>query len=188
MWCEMNPRKLTLIIVFTSLTVVLLPRFSGIAVPSFIQGVPFQIWEIVVIVAFFLLGLKSGVAIAVLFTVIRLVVSPAIPFIRPLSNLVAILSTLLGVFLAYRLLTRKVPQETPIMRLKLAVSSTVLGLIFRVGIMLAFLYAVALLLATPPRLLTLYAAYDFIVALYTIPPGYLLANLVNRNLRLTERI
>lgn len=188
MWCKMNTRELALIIVFTSLTVILLPRFSGIAVPSFIQGIPFQIWEIVVVTAFFLLGLKSGVAIALLCTAIRLVVSPAIPFIRPLSNLVAILSTLLGVFLAYRLMTQKVPQEIPIPRLKLAVSSTVLGLIFRVGIMLVFLYVVALLMATSPRLLALYAAYDVIVALYTIPLGYLLANLVNRNLRLTERI
>jgi len=184
----MNTRELAIIIVFTSLTVVLLPRFSGIAVPSFIQGIPFQIWEIVVVAAFFLLGLKSGVAIALLCTAIRLVVSPAIPFIRPLSNLVAILSTLLGVFLAYRLMTRKVPQENPIPGRKLAVSSTVLGLIFRVGIMLAFLYLVALLLATPARSLALFAAYDTIVALYTIPLGYLLAILVNKNLKLNEKM
>jgi hypothetical protein len=90
--------------------------------------------------------------------------------------------------LAYRLMARKVPKETPIPGLKLAVSSTVLGLIFRVGIMLVFLYAVALLLATPPRLLALYAAYDVIVALYTIPLGYLLANIVNKNLRITEKM
>lgn len=184
----MNTRDLALIIIFTSLTVVLLPRFSGIAVPSFIQGVPFQIWEIIVVAAFFLLGLKSGIVIALLCTVIRLVVSPAIPFIRPLSNLVAILSTLLGVFLAYKLMTRKVSQDTPIPRLKLAVSSTVFGLIFRVGIMLTFLYAVALLMATPARSLSLFAAYDVIVALYTIPLGYLLANLVNKNLKITKKM
>jgi hypothetical protein len=184
----MNTRELAVIIIFTSLTVALLPRFSGLAVPSFIQGVPFQIWEIMVVAAFFLLGLKSGVAIALLCTVIRLVVSPAIPFIRPFSNLVAILSTLLGVFLAYRLVARKVPQETSIPGRKLVVFSTVLGLIFRVGIMLVFLYVVALLMATPLRLLASYAAYDVIVALYTIPLGYLLANLVNKNLKLTEKM
>jgi len=177
-----------MIIVFTSLTVALLPRFSGIAVPSFIRGVPFQIWEIVVVTAFFLLGLKSGVAIALLCTAIRLVVSPAIPFIRFFSNLVAILSTLLGVFLAYRLIAQKVPQESPIPGRKMAVYSTVLGLIFRVVIMLVYLYAVALLMATPPAILHLHAAYDTIVSLYTIPLGYLLASLVNKNLKLNEKM
>jgi hypothetical protein len=184
----MNTRELALIIIFTSLTVVLLPRFSGLAVPSFIQGVPFQTWEIMVVAAFFLLGLKSGIGIVLLCTVIRLVVSPAIPFIRPISNLVAVLSTLLGIFLAYKLMTLKVPQETPIPGLKLIVSSTVLGSILRVGIMLVFLYVVALLMATPARSLSLFAAYDVIVAFYTIPLGYLLANIVNKNLRITEKM
>ena len=188
MWCKMNIRELAMIIIFTALTVILLPRFSGIAVPSFIQGIPFQIWEIVVVTAFFLLRLKSAVAIALLSTAVRLVASPGVPFILPLSNLVAVLSTLLGVFLAYRLMVRKVPQETPISGLKLAVSATGLGLVFRVGIMLAYLYVVTILLATPPRILHLYAVYDGIVALYTIPLGYLLAKLVNKNLKLAERM
>jgi hypothetical protein len=98
------------------------------------------------------------------------------------------LSTLLGIFLAYKLMVRKVPQETSTSGLKLAVSATMLGLTFRVGIMLAYLYTVAILLATPPRILYLYAFYDVIVALYTIPLGYLLAKFVNKNLKLNEKM
>ena len=186
----MNTRKLAMTITLTAVTVVLGPRFLGIAIPSFVPGLWFQIWEIVVVAAFFLLGLKSGVAIALLNTAVLQVVFPGVPFNKPLANLVAILSTLLGVYLAYRLIARKGSQETPIPERKLIVSSTVLGTIFRVVIMMPFLYVVALFLARPAVIvfLPLMGVYDVIVALYTVPLGFLIARIVEKNLDLTNKI
>ena len=179
-----------MIIAFTAVTVVLNPRFSEIAIPSFVPTLWFQIWEIAVVAAFFLLGLKSGIAIALLNTAVLVVVSPGIPFNKPLANLVAILSTLLGVYVAFKLVCRTSSKEMPTPRRKLVLFSTMLGIIFRLAIMMPFLYVSALLLTRPSAivLLPLIAVYDLIVALYTVPLGYIVAKTVAQSLKLSSKV
>jgi riboflavin transporter FmnP len=163
----MNTRVIAMVIAFAAVTVILNPRFSRIAIPSFLFGLRFQVWEIAVVAAFFLLGLKPGIAIALLNTVILLAISPGVPFNNPLVNLVAILSTLLGVYLAYRFIARKGSQEAPTFGRKLIVSSTLLGTLLRVVIMIPLIYVLALLLTMPRVMVALpfFAVYDVIVAL-----------------------
>jgi hypothetical protein len=187
----LNTKAIALTIAFTAVTVVLNPRFSGIAIPSFVPTLWFQIWEIAVVAAFFLLGVKSAGVVAVLNTIVLLAVAPGTPFNEPLANLIAILSTLVGVYVAYKLLDLRNSQEKPISRRKLVLYSTALGSISRLAIMLPYLYIVASLLiqyAVIITILPLIALYDLIVALYTIPLGYIIASAVNRYVKLTSKI
>jgi len=73
----MNTKVLAMAIAFTAVTVVLNPRFSGIAIPFFLTpGLWFQIWEIPVFAAFLILGLKASVLISILNTIVLQAVSP----------------------------------------------------------------------------------------------------------------
>jgi hypothetical protein len=186
----LNTKAIALTIAFAAVTVVLNPRFSGIAIPSFVPTLWFQVWEIAVVAAFFLLGVKSAGAVAVLNTIVLLAVAPGTPFNEPLANLVAILSTLAGVYVAYKLLDLRKSQETPISRRKMVLYSTALGIISRLAIMLPYLYIAASLLGISAiiALLPLLAIYDLIVALYTVPLGYLIASAVNRYVKLNSKI
>lgn len=185
----MNTRTIALIIALTAVTVVLNPRFSGIAIPSFIPSLWFQIWEMAIIAAFFLLGIKSAVLIAILNAAVLQAVSPGAPYGQPLANLVGSLSTLLGVYAAYKFL-EKSSQETHISRRKLVLSSTTLGIISRLIIMMPFIYIVALFLGMSAVIIffPLFVLYDLITALYTIPLGYLVASVVNKSVKLNNRI
>jgi len=186
----LNTKAIALTIAFAAVTVVLNPRFSGIAIPSFVPTLWFQIWEIAVVAAFFLLGVKSAGVVAVLNTIVLLAVSPGTPFNEPFANLVAILSTLVGVYVAYKLLDLRKSQETLISRRKMVLYSTALGIISRLAIMLPYLYIAASLLGMTLiiALLPLLAIYDLIVALYTVPLGYLIASAVNRYVKLNSKI
>jgi riboflavin transporter FmnP len=181
----MNTRAIAMTIAFAAVTVVLNPRFSGIAIP-FVPPLWFQIWEIPVVAAFFLVGLKSGVGIALLNVAVLQAVSPGVPFNQPLANLVAIWGTLLGVYLAYKIILRNVSEEAAFPERKLIVSSTALGILLRVAIMMPFLYMLAILLVRPEIIvfLPLLAFHDVIVALYTVPLGYLVAKMVSKSLKL----
>ena len=186
----MNTKAIALTIAFTAVTVVLNPRFSGIAIPSFVPTLWFQIWEIAVVAAFFLLGLKSAAFVAVLNAIVLQAVTPGTAFNQPLANLVAILSTLVGVYVAHKLLNLRSSQETPISRRKLVLYSTALGIISRLAIMMPFLYVAATLLGMSLviAILPLFVIYDLIVALYSVPFGYLIASVVNRYVKLNTKI
>ena len=186
----MNTKAIALTIAFAAVTVVLNPRFSGIAIPSFVPTLWFQIWEIAVVAAFFLLGLKSAAFVAVLNAIVLQAVTPGTAFNEPFVNLIAILSTLVGVYIAYKLLNLRKSQEAPISRRKMVLFSTALGIISRLAIMLPFLYVSALLLgmALIIAILPLFAIYDLIVALYSVPLGYLIARVVNKYVKLSSKI
>jgi len=187
---SVNTKEIALVIAFSAVTVVLNPRFSGIAIPSFVPTLWFQLWEIAVVAAFFLLGIKSAVVVAILNTLVLLAISPGTAFNEPTTNLLAILSTLVGVYAAYKLLDLKSSGETPIPRQKIILFSTALGIISRLAIMLPYLYIVASFfgISLIIAILPLFAIYDLIVALYTVPLGYLIASAVNRYVKLTSKI
>lgn len=186
----MNTKEIAIIIAFSAVTVVLNPRFSGIAIPSFVPTLWFQLWEIAVVAAFFLLGIKSAVVVAILNTFVLLAISPGTAFNEPITNLLAILSTLVGVYAAYKLLDLKSSGETPIPRQKLILLSTALGIISRLAIMLPYLYIVASIfgISLIIAILPLFAIYDLIVTLYSVPLGYLIASAVNRYVKLNSKI
>ena len=195
----MNSRKLSLIIVFAATSLVLNPFVSGLAVPSFFPGLYFQFWEIVVVAALLIIGLKYAVLIAFLDAAVLLAFYPGRgSFNAPLFNCLAVLSTLLGVYLAHKLFIRTESKEKEIPKRKQIIFSTALGMLFRLVIMVPAVYfgyrfysemflgitvSDVLIIGFLPIL----AVYDAMVVLYTVPAAHLIESIVKKNLK-TESV
>ena len=192
----MNTKTLALTIVFAAVTIALNPAFTNLALPApYAMFLFYQIWEIPIVAAFILIGLKSGVTITLLNTAVLLAVFPGASPTGPFYNLAAALSMLLGIYLAYKLVASKQKTENSTFRYgtKLIAISTALGIIFRAGIMSIVNYA---FLRFPPPIgysyteaaiipfLPLVAFFNATLALYTIPTGLLIANVIKSNLKL----
>lgn len=192
----MNTKTLALTIVFAAVTVALNPAISGMAVPAPYAGFLFyQIWEIPIVVAFLLIGPKYGAAISIVNTAVLLAIFPGASPTGPFYNLAACLSMLLGIDLAYKLISRKQKTENSTFRYgtKLIAFSTVLGIIFRVAFMSVVNYV---FLRYPPPFgyampeaavvasLPLIGFFNATLALYTIPIALLIAKVVSSNLKL----
>ena len=111
---------------------------------------------------------------------------PGTPFNQPIANLVAVLGTLLGVYVASTLIRRKTFKGKSISKKKNAALYTAFGIIFRLAIMLPFLYSVALILGMSAVIVMFpfFAIYDLIVAFYAVPLGYLVYSLVKKRFAL----
>ena len=192
----MNTKTLALTILFAVVTIILNPAFTNIVFPfPLATFLFFQIWEIPIVIAFILIGPKSGVTISLLNTVVLLAVFPGASPTGPFYNLAAVLSMLLGIYLAYKLVTIKQKPEKNTFRYGtiLVTVSTALGIIFRVGIMSVVNYT---FLRFPPPVgysypeaaiipfIPIVGVFNAIIALYTIPIGMLIANVVKSNLKL----
>ena len=185
----MNTKELALLIALTAVTVVLSPRVSGIAIPYVIvPALWFQIWEIVIVASFFLIGFKRAIAISILNTIVLQALYPGTPFNQPIANLVAVLGTLLGVYVASTLIRRKTFKGKSISKKKNVALYTAFGIIFRLAIMLPFLYSVALILGMSAVIVMFpfFAIYDLIVAFYAVPLGYLVYSLVKKRFALEK--
>jgi riboflavin transporter FmnP len=100
-----STKTLALIIIFTALAVAL--NVYGPKIPyPFAPYLFFQLWEIPIVVAFLLIGPKSGVIVTVINTLILFFVFQGDLPSGPLYNLAAVLSMMVGVYLPYRIATR----------------------------------------------------------------------------------
>jgi hypothetical protein len=188
----MNTKVISATIVLVAITIVLNPAFTGLAIPApFFLPAMFYLWEIPIVAAAFLIGPKYGILIAFLNMIFLLATAQGFAPQQPLYQSAAAISMLIGIFLAIRLVASKAPQQDPVPRRKLLLYSTVLGVLFRVGIMavvayILFRFPLIGFELSEPVILTiipLIALYDVILPLYTIPIGYLLARTVSRNLK-----
>jgi hypothetical protein len=195
----MQTKALTLIIIFTVLTIVLTPEISRIAFPApYAPFLIYQIWEIPIVAAFLLLSIRSAVAIAGLNSIVLLVFFQGASPLGPFYNLAAILSMLLGIYLAHRLLFKRISNKDTLntqwkYNTTLAVAYTGLGITFRVIIMgivnfitLGFPPPVGYALPQPIIIsyyVPITAIFNATLALYTIPLGYFIAVIIKRNLR-----
>jgi riboflavin transporter FmnP len=197
----MNAKAIAITIVFAALTVALNPAFTGIGVPApYAPFLIYQIWEIPIVAAFLLISSKSGVAISILNAAGLLVLFPGALLLGPFYNLIAILSMLAGIYIPHRILTHGILREktknAALQReTKLITLSTVIGIIFRVGIMSVVNYVV---LRYPPPIgystpeaaiiasLPLIGLFNATLALYTIPLGHLIADAIRSNLKLQD--
>jgi riboflavin transporter FmnP len=189
----MDTKSIALTAVFAAITVALNPAFSKIAVPApFFPFLSYQIWEIPIVVAFLLIGYKSGVAVTLINGAILL---SFLPNVITFGDVVACLSMLLGIYLAYRLITRKVPKEETLSRRKSVLSYTALGIVFRILIMVIFDYTLlrypiiglnlpeSIIIAIIPPI----ALFNATEPLYTIPLGYFIAKTVGKNLKTSNK-
>ena len=196
----MNTKVITITIVLAAVTVVLNPALSGIGVPApYAPYLIYQIWEIPIVAAFLLLGVKYGLSISVLNAAVLLAIFPGAMLMGPLYNLIAIVSMLLGVYLIQRIHNHGIAEnkkgesflkhET-----KLVSLSTIVGIVLRITVMVVVNYAV---LRFPPPVgysmpegailatLPLIGIFNATLALYTIPIGHVIANAVKKNLKFT---
>jgi hypothetical protein len=100
----LKTKVLALTIYFAAVTILLNPRFSGLAIPSFLPRLWFQFWEITVFATFLLIGFKPSLLVAALNTIVLLLISPGVPFNEPFSNLFAVRGTLISLSMNEHLL------------------------------------------------------------------------------------
>jgi len=197
----MKTKAIALTIVFAALTVALNPELTKIFLPApYAPFLLYQIWEIPIVAAFLLVSPKSGVAIAALNAVVLLAIFQGASPLGPFYNLAAILSMLLGIFVAHKLFAKRFSPErdstgTWKYNTTLAAAYTAFGIIFRVGFMGVVNYVT---LRYPPPVgfslpeisivgyyLPVTSIFNATLALYTIPLGFFIAEVVRRNFKYT---
>jgi len=185
----MNAKTVALIVALAALAIAANPALSGIGLPfPPIPGLVFNLWETIIIVAFFLTGFRGGLAVAIINAVFLLAVFPGPSrALYPLTNTIAISSMMIGVFLAHRILTRRHNQGEMPSRNKTLSYYTVSAMVLRIIVMAPIMYAllwVTWVQSAAVMVLPLQAIYNVIQTSFTIPLGYFVARLVNRNFEL----
>jgi len=188
----MNTKALATSIIFAALTVALNPAVSGIGVPApYAPFLIYGLWEIPIVAAFLLISPVSGILISLLNAAVLFAFFPGPLPTGPFYNLMAIFSMLLGVYLARRFITNGSVEGKTVLRI--AAASTVLGIVVRVAVMTIVNY-VTLRQGYPIgfsmeelailAFLPLAALFNGTVALYTVPMGEFIANVVKSRLKL----
>jgi riboflavin transporter FmnP len=187
-----NTKAIALIIAFTALTIALDP----IRVPSVIlPGVYFRFCEIIIVVAFLLLGSTIAISIAGLNTLAEIILFPGPTVLvgRPLVFMLT-LSMLFGIYLAGTLLKHKALQNQN-HKLNPVLYYTALGALFRAAVapllnypmwrfVIPTLAGLPLSFEQVMTLMPAFMLYALIFCLYTIPIGYFIARIVGRSLKI----
>jgi riboflavin transporter FmnP len=187
----MNTKTLATTIIFAALTVSLNPGVSGIGVPApYAPFLIYGLWEIPIVAAFLLISPASAIIISLVNAFVLFAVFPGPLPAGPLYNLIALLSMLLGLYIARRFITREGTAQKKV--LKIAAASTTLGIVIRVAAMTVVNYVslqqpypfgfeieeVAVLAFLP-----LGALFNATVVLYTIPIGEFIGKVVKSRLK-----
>jgi riboflavin transporter FmnP len=191
----MNTKALAMSIVFAGVAIVLNPAITGIRIPSpFLTGLYYQVWDIPILIAFLLLGFKYGVFAGVLnsFFLFAVFPGPSQPFYAP-SNVVAQFSMMIGIYLAIRIFVQRRLIKKTVSRIKLVVTSTIFGILVRLPIMLAVMFAILryFMGLTEPIVLALLfvqVIYILVISAYTIPIAFVVARAVNKNLKVGNQL
>lgn len=195
----MNTRAIATIIVFAALSIALIP----VRVPTvYLPGFYYYTFEIPIVAASLLFGLKCGISVAVLSNAARMLIAPG-PlgvFMLPWGSMVT-LTTLLGVYLAHRLFTRRPSQEKTLLGRRPIIFFTGLGVMSRAAIMSIIDYTVLYRILLPLLFPNITFSEAYIMALmpgivifnvtlplYTIPIGYFAAKTVSKNLKVGNQL
>jgi riboflavin transporter FmnP len=179
----MNTKTLTIIALFAAVSIVLSLSPLKFSAP-FAPFLKYQVWEIAIVTAFLLFGLKVGVSISVINTLVLFVFFPGDLPSGPIYNLIALLSTILGIYIIQKTLIKKFSRGKEVILTALATAS---GVIMRVLIMtivnwivLPFPYPIGYSLpqASLPHYLSIIALFNATILLYTIPLAYIIARAV----------
>lgn len=184
----MESKKITLVIVFAALTIVLNSRFPGLVIPSFFPGLWFYFWEIPLVVALLLLGLKYSIFIATLNGVFLFASYAGLGFNNPVAHFISSLTTLLGVYVGQKIIGNLHLGAKKCSKSKEVIVSTILAVIIRIVIMLpvvfvsfqlVFSFTADEIFAFFPLLIP----YDIIVVSYTVPIAYFIESKIKDKLR-----
>jgi len=189
---RLNTRTIAVVIVFAGLAIVLNPAISGVGVPFLFTGFIHNVWEIVIIVAFLLMGFKSGISVALINAAFLFSVYPGPSrALFSLLNTLAVSGMMVGIYFANKL-TRKNSQDQNPSKARKITLYTALAITFRLIMMLPIVYTLLHynIGATPPSesaifmiALPLQTFYNITITLYTIPVGYFIAKTASKNLK-----
>jgi riboflavin transporter FmnP len=186
----MSTKAFVISIAFAVIAMVLNPAVTGIKIPApFLPGMYYQVWDIPIIVAFLLLGFKYGVFAGLLnsFFLFAVFPGPSQPLYAP-SSVISELSMMIGIYLGIKLFIRLGIAQKTVSRIKIIVSSTLLGIIVRIPIMLTvtffFLrYLMGFGQSVTFSFLLVQIFYIIITVAYTIPSAFAVARIINKNLK-----
>lgn len=179
----MRARSIAVLGVFAALTIAL--NLSPLKIPApYAPFLIYQIWEIPIVVAFFIYGGRIAAALAVLNTIALLIIFPGALPTGPLYNFTAVLSMIAGLLIVKRFLPIKMTGKKE----AVAVAGlTASGILLRTAVMLLVNFS---LLSYPPPIgfslpqevvilyMPLIALFNASLAFYTILGGYFLARIV----------
>ena len=102
--------RLALIGVFSALAIAL--NVAGPKIPApYAPFLYYQVWEIPIVVAFLAIGPIEGVVVSVINTIILFAYFQGPLPSGPFYNLIAMMSMFIGIYIPYKLSTRKCPTE-----------------------------------------------------------------------------
>ena len=192
----MNTKIIGMTIAFAAIAIVLQP----IRIPVFfLPGFNFGIYEIPIVIAFFLFGPKIGFLVGVLHLVGRMIFFPGgLNFISFPLGLVAILSMMLGVYFAKKLIINRIVREKDKIGNKFVIYLTFFGTISRAIIMPFSDYFILWNILVPiminqnipeayiASLIPGMILFNLILPLYTIPSSYLIAKRISKTLKIAD--
>jgi riboflavin transporter FmnP len=126
----MNTRAIAATVVLAAITIALNPGFTGLAVPApFFPWVTYYLWEIPVVAACFLIGPKQAIMITILNLIVLLAISTGFAIQQPFYQCTAAITMLVGIYLAIRISSRKIPQQEAVPKRRLLLFSTAFGIL-----------------------------------------------------------
>jgi len=180
---RINSKTITIIAVFAAVSIVLSLSPLKFSAP-FAPFLYYQLWEIAIVTAFLLYGIKVGFAISIVNTVVLLLVFPGDLPTGPIYNLIAVISTLVGVYIIQRGLGNRFNKGKETI---LTALSTASAIILRVTNMTIVNWIVLrypppfgynIPVSELPTILSVTALFNITIVLYTIPIAYIIARAV----------
>lgn len=191
---SMNAKEIALCSIFAAIAIAL----ERVRIPAIFAQVQFYFWEIPIIIALLLFGLKVGFSIAAITAFGQALIFPrALGFLFPFWNLIAMSTFLVAVFLVQLLINHRANgvSDVKYFGIKPIVWFTIVAMIFRLSVMPFvnfFMYKfmmplvvghffsdVAIIAMIPSTMV-----FDAVFTLYTIPIAYMIAKRVNRTLKI----
>lgn len=191
---DMKTKTISLIIAFSAIAIALNPIISRLAIPVLYlpnTGVVYQFFEIPIVAALFLLGLRSGLAVTVLNSVAMAFLFPGNFFLYPVVNFAAVTSMMIGISLAIRFYKGRVENPAIFRGKRIILISTAFGIILRILATTPIWYGIVVTFYPDPSfaffstvIFPLQALYNSTQALFTITIAYFVAKRVSKNLKM----
>lgn len=179
----MNSKALTIIAIFSALSIVLSLSPLKFSAP-YAPFLKYQFWEIAIVTAFLLYGVKVGISISTINTLVLFVFFPGDLPAGPLYNFIAVLSMLSGIYIVQRVAGKRFSRGREAI---LTSISTATGIVTRV-IVMSIVNLIVLPLSPPfgyniapdalPGFIATVTLFNATIVLYTIPVSYIIARAV----------
>ena len=179
----MNSKTLATIALFSALSIILSLSPLKFSFPL-LPFLKFQLWEVAIATAFLLYGVKVGVSISTINTLVLFAYFPGDLPTGPFYNFIAVLSMFAGIYIVQKVAGKRFSKGRELI---LTALSTGAGVVTRV-LAMTIVNWIVLPMGPPfgyniapaalPELVALVALFNAIIVAYTIPLSYVIARAV----------